>query len=787
MIRLRVLGALDLKSSDGQELRSVLSQPKRAALLAYLALATPRGVHRRDTLLALFWPEQDAEHARNALSQAVHFLRRSLGAEALVAANADGLGLEWNGFWCDAIAFEEALDAGRPGEAVELYRGDLLEGFHVADAPEFDQWLETERARLSGRYTKALETIAEEREAGGDSDAAVMWFRRLAARDPYSSRVARRLMRALAASGDPAGAVRHGRVHETLLREELNISPDPEIAALLRELHTARGRGEEPLPGDPPRPAVGATPVTAEVGGSRVADVTPDTAVPRQPWRGRTAMIAAGLVALFAAGGGAIAVRGGAREATRPLIRSLAVLPLENRSGDSGQQSFTDGMHDVLITELARYPELSVISRTSVMQYRGTKKTLPEIARELKVDGLVEGALLREGGRVRVTAQLVHGPTDRHLWAQRYERDLRDVLALQAELAEAIAREVNVAARQVPRVGRAAAGPPDSAPLELYLRELYLRGRHAELSRSLIGVQTAMEAYRRAVERDSTFALGYAGLAAVYGFMADYGYAPVSPALDTARIMARRAIALDSSLPETRTALAVTLGDAGQFGAAEREFRRAIELGPSNARAHYWYSILLVALGRGEEALREARRAAELDPFGPRGLLAMQRYAIYLLTGQRPHLKLPRSERRPILKLEPGEPWARAHEGIDLAQEGHCAEARSEIRRAQQLVQPNNLRMLRYEGSVDWWCGERTRARALLAEMKRQPAAHDHGFRMAVLHTLFGEKDSAFAWLEQHRWTLAELSALSAAPALDPLRSDPRFLPLQRRLGVRSP
>ena len=512
----------------------------------------------------------------------------------------------------------------------------------------------------------------------------------------------------------------------------------------------------------------------------------PDGSAPRQPQHRRTALLAAGLVAVFAAASGAVALRNGALAPPIPPIRSLAVLPLENLSGDSAQQPFTDGMHDVLITELARYPQLSVISRTSVMRYRGTKKSLPEIARELKVDGLVEGTLSREGGRVRITAQLVHGPSDRHLWAQRYERDVRDVFALQGELAEAIAREVNVAAKPSERPRHSAAGPADSAPQELYLRELYLRGRHAELNRSFIGVQTAKEAYRRAIERDSAFALGYAGLADVYEYMAVYGYASPGPALDSSRMMARRAIALDSTSPEARTALAVALGDGGDFGAAEREFRRAIELGPSNARAHYMYSVLLVALGRGEEALREAQRAQELDPFAPRGLLAMQRYAVYLITGQRNYLKeLPLRERRPILKLEPGEPWARAREGVEYAQEGKCAEARGEIESAQQLVPPNNPEMLKFVGAVYWWCGERPRARALLAKMKRRPDAQDHGFHIAWLHTMFGEKDSAFVWLEHQRWTIAVLSGLSAGRWMDPLRSDPRFPQLLRRLGLR--
>jgi TolB-like protein/DNA-binding SARP family transcriptional activator len=783
MIRLHTLGALDLRGPDGEELRPVLAQPKRAALLTYLALARPRGPQRRDILLALFWPELDTEHARNALSQAVHFLRRSLGPEALVASNGEGLGLDRKGFWCDAVAFEEALEGGRLSEGLDLYRGDLLQGFHVSDAPEFDRWLDAERTRLADSYAQVVEAVGEERESIGDYEGAVRLWRRLASRDLYNSRVALRLMRALTAAGDPAGAIQHARVHETLLREDLDVAPVPEILALVRQLQAS----------GPEDPGVQVRPLAA-LQEMRPAEVIQGVAAGTESiirsagprLRGRRAAIIAGLATLFAAGGSVITMRMGAREPSLPAIRSLAVLPLENLSGDSAQAYFADGMHDALITELARYPQLSVISRTSVMQYKGTRKPLPEIARELKVDGLIEGALLREGGRVRITAQLVHGPSDRHLWAQRYERDVRDVLVLQGELAEAIAREVNVAAKPLPRVQPRVAGPADSAPQELYLRELYLRGRHAELSRSLMGVQTAKEAYRRAIERDSTFALGYAGLAAVYGFIADHDYAPVEPALDSARMMARRAVALDSTLPETRTALAVTLGDAGEFGAAEREFRRAIELGPSNARAHYWYSILLVALGRGEEALHEARRAAELDPFAPRGLLAMQRYAVYLMTGQRPHLKLPVRERRPILKLEPGEPWARARNGMELADEGKCAEARSEIRRAQQLVPGNNMRMRPFVGWVHWRCGERGRARALLAEMKRRPDARDHGFRIAQLHALFGEKDSAFVWLEHGRWTMAQLSGLSADIHVDSLRSDPRFVQLQRRLGVRS-
>jgi Flp pilus assembly protein TadD len=273
-------------------------------------------------------------------------------------------------------------------------------------------------------------------------------------------------------------------------------------------------------------------------------------------------------------------------------------------------------------------------------------------------------------------------------------------------------------------------------------------------------------------------------MAAVYGFLADYAYEPVGPMLDSARLMARRAVTLDSTLPETRTALAVALGDAGQFDAAEHEFQRAIALGVRNARAHYWYSILLVALGRGEEALYHARRADSLDAFAPRGVKAMQRYAIYLITGKHPEGAMTYAQRRPVLEREPWEPWARAREAYDYAEDGNCAEAVPRAARARELVPTDNFRLLPFVGSVYWWCGSRAHARALVDSMKLRPDAIEQGYRIAMMYALFGERDSAFAWLPRHRWTMAELSGLRADRMLDSVRSDPRYPRLLRQLGL---
>jgi TolB-like protein/DNA-binding winged helix-turn-helix (wHTH) protein/Tfp pilus assembly protein PilF len=290
-------------------------------------------------------------------------------------------------------------------------------------------------------------------------------------------------------------------------------------------------------------------------------------------------------------------------------IRSLAVLPLANLSGDSTQDYFSDGMTDAIITNLASLPALQVISRQSVMRYKGSAKPVPEIARELGVEGVVEGSVVRSGGRVRISAQLIHAPTDRHLWAQSYERQLEDVLALQGELSRAIAEEVRItlATNETRRLT-----PQGRVKPEAY--DAYLLGTYQWNQRTEESLDRALAHFRAAIAIDPDFAPAHAGLALAYSPRLIFGYVPPGRGLAEEKTAALRALELDPTLGGARAALAVSRAYEWDWVGAEAEYRRAVETDPGSAVAHQWYGWYLRALGRFDEALAQRRRALELDP-----------------------------------------------------------------------------------------------------------------------------------------------------------------------------
>jgi len=305
-------------------------------------------------------------------------------------------------------------------------------------------------------------------------------------------------------------------------------------------------------------------------------------------------------------------------------VRSLAVLPLQNLSNDPNQEYFVDGMTDELITDLAQIRELKVVSKTSIMQYKGTRIPLPQIGHELGVDAVVEGSVLRSGDRVRITAQLIRTATDHHIWAAAYDGDLKDILSLQARVAESITDQVklNLTAEESGRLRRSHAVDPQAF-------DLYLRGRYAWNQRNLESFHTAVQYFHQAIDRDSNFALAYSGLADSDILLALYGEGHTK--VTEAKQAAEKALQLDDTLAEAHTSLAaVRILDAWDWQNAELEFQRALQLNPNYAQAHHWYgNLLLGPEGRNQEAMAELQRAQELDPLSTI-IMADAGFAYYL-------------------------------------------------------------------------------------------------------------------------------------------------------------
>jgi TolB-like protein/DNA-binding SARP family transcriptional activator/Tfp pilus assembly protein PilF len=765
--RLRAFGSLQLHAADGEEIAALLAQPRRIALLAYLLVAAPRDFQRRDKLLALFWPEQDEQRARNALNQALHFIRRSLGSESIVTRGDGEIAIDRALIWCDVLAFETALREGRIDEALELYRGPFLDGFHLsAVAAELDQWMESERAGFAQRHRQALEQMAAEREAAGDPSGAAVWLRKVAAGDPFAAGPALRLMRALAAAGDRAAALHHARVHELLVREELGAPVDPEIAALVHRLQTERPA--ERVESAPPESA-SAIERPVPISKAWHTEAPRSSRIPSW-WRRRVVPIGV-VVALAVIGAMTIVYRARVGHPD-PVISSIAVLPFENLTGDRSKEYLADVMTDALITELARYKRLIVKSRTSITQYKGVRRPIGEIAKALEADAIIEGTLTGSGRSIQVTAQLIYAPNDRHLWGDTFVRDSADVLAVEGDIANAIAHEV----RQLTSPRALEPRPRLTRNADAYA--LYLRGQSAMLSRTPRAVNEARAYFRQSIALDSTFALGYAGVADLFIISGADGYLPLRFARDSAHLFAARSVKLDSTLSEGHTALAAAFAEEANWVAADREFRRAIDLGPSNALARHWYAHYLAIRGRLDSARTQVNIGLQIDPIS--ASLRSTAGAIEIALGvAKPSSQLAVQN----VMRDPLHAWTRASYARRLSLERKCAEARAQIDTAKDLV-PDNLRMLMSVFAVEWRCGDRTKAKTMFEGLKRRPDAHAKGLWIATVYNGWGQRDSAYAWLDSTEWNGDMRFNFLIGPDWGAARKDPRFPRILRQMGL---
>jgi len=458
-----------------------------------------------------------------------------------------------------------------------------------------------------------------------------------------------------------------------------------------------------------------------------------------------------------------------ADSSSKSEIRSIAILPLKNLSGDPAQEYFADGMTEELINDMGQVSTLRVISLTSAMSYKGTKKQLPQIAHELSVDGVVEGGVLREGNQVRISAQLIDARTDRPIWAHTYVRDMTSVLVLQGEVAQAIADEIsiNVTPQEQARLAR-------RRPIDPEAQELYL---HGMLQLDADDCKSAIQYFDQAVSKNQNYAQAHAALAACYGRMGESGRMAYNDAFSKQKTEATRAIELDDSLPEGHAELANTAMTLDwDWPTAATEFHRALALNPNSAPIHQKYAFYLVRTGQLREALAEVERGVDLDPVSGRSF-HFEGFIYYFSRQYDQALSLIRRVR--ALDINPPD-WSFLL-GDVYAEKGMYAESISEF-----LKSGDGPDSLGHLGNAYARAGQGAAARRTIARLEEYVRKDGVGrYEIALIYTGLGDKQEAFKWLEDaYKAHDVGLIYLKIDPCLDPLRSDPRFDDLMRRVGL---
>jgi TolB-like protein/Tfp pilus assembly protein PilF len=468
--------------------------------------------------------------------------------------------------------------------------------------------------------------------------------------------------------------------------------------------------------------------------------------------------------------------RGLPGNAVQPKIASLAVLPLKNLSADPTQEYLGDGMTDALIDRLSRMHNLRVISRTSVMQFKNPRISVPDIARLLHVDAIVEGSVMRQGNRIRVTAQLIRGSTDEHFWSETYDRELRDVFAVQSELAQAIAEKIQVTATGAEHARLTAARPV--AP-EVY--ESYLKGRFAfDQKRGRAGMEESVTYFEQAIKMDPTFAPAYVGLAAASSWLGTvFVGAPPDQTRPKVISAARKALELDPDIAEAHVLLANVLQEQWHWADAEAEYRRALELSPNDADAHARLALWLLCRGRKDEALAWAQRGRELDP------LAVSGESIAWILFQSHRYDEAIRELRSVLAVRPEDAYALSTLGFTLVANNQAADAIPVLEKAIAVTHGSPAAigvLIRAYAHA----GRRQDALRRLAELfQRRKTGYVPAGAFVNAYLGLGENEQAFAWLEQAFKEQSNiLQFLKVHPYFDPIRGDPRFADLLRRTGL---
>ncbi len=776
MLRLTTFGGCVI-TRDGAAIEGLSAQRRAMALLAMVAAAGPSGVSR-DVVAARLWPESDDSKARLSLRQLLHVVHTQLAAPELLGSGPD-LRLDGNRCSSDVSDFRLTLASGNAAAAAQLYSGPFLAGFFLTNAPAATEWIETERAELAHAAQRALEQLATTAFNSGAYHDAVAHWRRLVTMDPLSGRLAAGYMQALASAGERAAALQHARVYDTLVRQELGSPPDDVVASLSRALRA------EP-----------AAPMTSHV------DVTGDSSVSRAdapillrsegrktiPIRVSALLVAIAVLGALVVAAGRVARR---RSASTPLAiaadttgsalsattASVAVLPFVNLSANAADTHASDGLSDELIGTLSRVPGLQVIARTSVFALRDRSLGVRAIADTLRVASVVEGTWRRDGSQLRVTAQLVRGADQAVLWSARYDRDVRDAIAVQDDIARAIAGAL------LPRLNsRSAASVPPAAlgTVDAEARELYLRGRTAFFSRpTRDGIEQSREYFERAIARDSLFARAFAGLSDVWTRLAVFGYVAPLPAYTNAKQAAERALALDSTLSDAHASRGHALYVADfAWEEAERSFRRAVALDPNAAFVRGPFAIGLASQGRFEEALQQLAIARTIDPLSPTINNVLGR--VQVQAGRYDDALRTLGE---VTTLDPRQDLGWQQLGHAHLLRGEHTLAIAALRRAAALSGARDSAHLAYALAVS---GDTLQARRVLRQLERTAGEPDAlVVHMAIAYAGLGDRDRAFALLERgYALRASFMIGLAVEPALRSLHGDPRMNALLQQMRL---
>lgn len=770
MPRLLTLGRFELVS-DSDATSSIGIQPKRLALLAYLAAAPAGGasMHRRDTLLGLFWPELTQDDARRALRHALHHVRKAAGQEAIVARADDQVGVDPVFLQSDQADFERALADSRHEEALALYQGDFLRGVFVPDASsELENWIDRTRVRLrNGALEAARNTIEKAEAEGRDQDALNAAFRAHEIA-PDDQSIIRKLLELMHRAGDKAGALRLYENFARRLQDEVGVSPEPSTVAMYEGLRRAPAMDRPSFA--PLIPSVGPKRDDIPLLHADSYSISP-TAAPRS----RSALIALGVTVILLAVAGIAWTTRNTRGRKENETASIAVLPFEVQSKDTTTAFFADGMTEELGAALSR-AGIRVAARSAVAALHAKPGGDAEILKVLGVGLLLHSRVERSRDRFRVWTQLVNGTDGIALWTRTYDTTMTDVFRVQEDLAQAIVREMrpSLGISAVRESSLSARGTNDVAAYESFMKGRYYTDR--------LDSKRAIEAFKSSIDYDPRFARAWAALGRAYANLSLAGLSGGDSLMVLASQAAGRAVQLDSTIADAYAASGVLLLNQWKFSAAENAFRHAISLEPDDPDNYLEYCSLLFILGRIDESLAEVQKMRELDPLSI-GAITVKQYVLLMLGRWNDS----RAETRAGLELDSTfipfyqnaaltEAFAgKTDSALTLFKKGYDLDTR--------LFGNSSMVSFGYAAVGDWRTVDRLRA-SMTAGSKGNSPNFIQTINAVVDGNVPRAVDAMQRALDHHEPLFLFVSA-ACDPMFGPLHSDARYAALMARYGMR--